>query len=259
MINLIKKIDSRLILLGGIVILVLLLFRQCEATKFASSETQRYKNNVAALSDTIEATKNKLGKTQYEKSVLVASYDELKDLNSDLTTEIDAQKGKVAQLTKLVAILSTPHVGPIPGTGTVEGNPCDSIGGSYIAEWKDMEVYDVNNWRTLAGKTTIKVKGGKLIPTNETLITQDQIGFDLITGLEKKTDHYEIFVRSNYPGFKPTKIDGAIIPVNDLMPTPPNKPWSLGAGLQVGGGFTSNGAGGYIGIGISLQYTLLKF
>ena len=258
MIDLIKKIDSRLILLGGIVILVLLLFRQCEATKFASSETQRYKNNVAALSDTIEATKNKLGKTQYEKSVLVASYDELKDLNSDLTSEIDAQKGKVAQLTKLVAILSTPHVGPIPGTGTVEGNPCDSIGGSYIAEWKDMEVYDVNNWRTLAGKTTIKVKGGKLI-ANETLISDDQIGFDLITGLEKKTDHYEIFVRSNYPGFKPTKIDGAIIPVNDLIPTPPNKPWSLGAGFQVGGGITSNGVGGYIGIGISLQYTLLKF
>ena len=188
MINLIKKIDSRLILLGGIVILVLLLFRQCEATKNASSETQRYKNNVAALADTIEETKNKLGKTQYEKSVLVASYDELKDFNSDLTTEIDAQKGKVAQLTKLIAILSTPHPEPIPGTGIVEGDPCDSIGGSFISDWNSKQTFDANNWRILAGKTTIDVKGGNLIK-NETLITEDQIGFDLITGLEKKTDH----------------------------------------------------------------------
>jgi hypothetical protein len=258
MIETIKKIDSRLILLGGIVILVLMLVRQCEATKTAAADTQRYKNNVAALSDTIEATKNKLGKIQYEKSVLVASYDELKELNADLINEIDAQKGKIAQLTKIIAILSTPHPGPIPGTGVVEGNPCDSIGGSFISDWSSKQTFDTNNWRILAGKTTIKVKGGKLI-SNETLISDDQIGFDLITGLEKKNDHYEIFVRSNYPGFKPTKIDGAVIPVNDLVPPPPVKHWSLGAGAQVGAGITTNGVGGYIGLGISLQYTLLKF
>jgi hypothetical protein len=257
MIETIKKLDSRLILLGGIVILVLLLFRQCEATKSASAETERYKNNVAALSDTIEATKNKLGKIQYEKSVLVASYDELKELNSDLTNEIDAQKGKIAQLTKIIAILSTPHPGPIPGTGVVEGNPCDSIG-TYISEWKSFQQFDANNFRNLSAKTELKVQKGVVLSSLTNIMT-DELGFDIITGLEKKNDHYEIFVRSNYPGFKPTKIDGAVIPVNDLVPPPPVKHWSLGAGVQAGAGITTNGFGGYIGIGISLQYNLLNF
>jgi len=256
--NKLKQLDSRLILLGGIVILLLLLFRQCEATKNAKSEGERYKNNIAALSDTIEVAKTKSGKLQFEKSVLIADYKELDDLNSDLAAELKDQKGKVAQLTKLVAILSTPHVTPIPGTGIIEGNPCDSIGGSFISDWDSKQTFDANNWRILSGKTTIGVKGGKLV-SNETLITQDIIGFDLITGLEKKTDHYEIFVRSNYPGFKPTKIDGAVIPVTDLIPTPVDKHWSLGAGPQIGVGISNNGFGGYIGLGISLQYTILKF
>ena len=253
-----KQLDTRLIFLGGIVILALLLFRQCEATKNASAENERYKNNIAALKDTIETAKTESGKLQFERSVLIANNDELRELNSDLSKEIDDQKGKVAQLTKIIGILSTPHVDPIPGHGSTTGNPCDSLGGTFQSIWSDSLSFDVNNWRKLAGKTVIGVKGGKLI-SNETTITQDITGFDLITGLEKKTDHYEIFVRSNYPGFKPTKIDGVVIPVKDLIPTEKPKPWSLGAGPQIGVGISNKGFGGYIGLGISLQYTLLKF
>jgi len=256
--NIFKKIDSRLILLGGIVIIALLLFRQCEATKSANATANRYKNNIAALSDSIKLVKTQSGKLQYEKSVLVADYKELQELNSELADEIADQKGKVAQLTKLVGILSTPRVTPIPGIGSTTGTPCDSLGGTFQSEWHDDIYYDANNWRILSGKTVIDVKGGKII-SNTTEIKDDKTSFDLVTGLIKRDNHYEIFVRSNYPGFKPSKIDGAVIPVDDLIPPVSPKPWSVGVGPQVGVGISNKGFGGYIGLGISLQYTLLKF
>lgn len=259
--NKIKNTDSRIILMAGIVILFLLLLQQCGARKNAEIDLAMANNNIHALNDTIEQTKNKLGDVQYEKSVLITSEKGLKSLNAELATEVDAQKGKVAQLTKIIAILSTPHVGPVTGTGTVQGNPCDSLG-TYIAEWKSLQQFDANNFRNLSAKTSLKVQKGVVLGSTTDILT-DELGFDIITGLEEQKDgHYEIFVRSNYPGFKPTKIDGAFIPRDKLFPPQKQKRWSVGAGLQAGvgiGGLVKAGPVWYVGVGLGIQYTFFRF
>jgi len=237
--------------------LAILLFHQCEKRKEAELDLALSKSNLTALNDTIEITKNALGQIQYEKSVLVSSKDGLKDLNADLYNELNAQKGKVAQLTKIVGGINTKHSNPYTGNTSVTGNPFDSIG-SYITEWKTYEKYDSINYRKLEGKTTVNLLN-KNVSSSETAISLDEIGFDIITGLEKRDDHYEIFVRSNYPGFKPKKIDGAVIPVNDLIPNQPKKKWSVGAGPNISIGTGKNGPGVYIGIGLGIQYSILKF
>lgn len=260
--NKLQNIDIRLILLAGVIFLSLLLYRQCETEKGLRNDLANAKNNQAALIDTVRVTKNRAGELQYQIRSFISSAEELKALNAELAAELQKQKGQVAQLTKIVGRLSSTHVDPAPGTTTSNGQPCDSLGGSFVTKWETYKQYDSINWRRLKGETTVNLKNKKVV-NSETNILIDDISFDLITGLTQVDDHYEIFVKSNYPGFRPTSIKGAFIPSDKLCPKNPPKKWSFGVGPQVGLGLGVSGPniafGYYIGVGLSIQYTLFKF
>jgi len=257
-----KNTDSRVYLLMGIVILLLILLQQCDARKKAEIDAMMAQNNVLALNDTVKKTTNRLNDVQYERKTFITTVKGLEDLNKDLYQEVKAQRGQVAQLTKIVGVLSTPKpVKPIDGVTTVTGKPCDSLGGSFATEWKSVQQFDTLNSRTIKAETAIFLKDKKVIKS-ETKILQDEISFDIITGLEKKDNGYNIFVRSNYPGFRPAKISGAFIPQSELFPPTAKKNWGLGIGPQVGlglGGAVVPTPVWYIGLGFSLQYNLFKF
>lgn len=255
-----KNIDTRLILLAAVLLLGLLLFRQCEDNKSLQSDLANAKNNQAALVDTVRATKNRAGELQYQIRSFITSAEGLKALNAELAAELDKQKGQVAQLTKIVGRLTTVHTDPVPGTSSSKGQPCDSLGGSFITDWESYKTYDSINWRRLKGQTTLKLKDKK-VTSSETNILIDDISFDLITGLTQVDDHFEIFVKSNYPGFKPSSIRGTYIPNDKLCPKDPPKKWSFGVGPQIGVGVMGPNVsfGYYFGVGLSIQYTLLKF
>ena len=257
-----KNTDSRIYLLMGVIILAIILLQQCDARKKAEADLAMAGNNIAALTDTVTRTKNRLGEEQFEKRTFITSLKGLESLNKDLYQEVKAQKGQVAQLTKIVGVLSTPlPQEPIGGTTTSSGSPCDSLGGSFATEWESHQQFDSTNYRTLSAQTEITLKD-KRVKSSQTKILKDEIGFNLITGLEKKDNGYKIFVRSNYPGFKPTKIDGAFIPQEDLFPPQKKKNWGLGIGPQIGiglGGVVVPTPVWYLGLGISLQYNIFKF
>jgi hypothetical protein len=101
---------------------------------------------------------------------------------------------------------------------------------------------------------------GKLINPS-VKITNDIIGFNIITGLKKNNEFYEIFVRSDYPGFKPTKIDGAFIPQKDLFPTQKKYHWNIGPTFNIGLGVPMSTIEPviYVGVGIGISYTWFKF
>lgn len=255
-----QNIDIRLILLAGVVFLTLLLYRQCETEKALRSDLQNAKNNQAALVDSVRASKNKAGELQFQIRSFISSIEDLKVLNSELASEVNKQRGQVAQLTKIVGNLSTKHDDPAPGINISKGQPCDSLGGSFISTWESYKKYDSLNWRILKGQTTINLKNKK-VTNSETSILVDEVNFDLITGLTQVDDHFEIFVKSNYPGFRPTSIRGAYIPNDKLCPKQEPKKWSFGFGPQLGIGVTGPNVsfGYYFGAGFSLQYTLLNF
>jgi len=81
----------------------------------------------------------------------------------------------------------------------------------------------------------------------------DEIGFSLVTGLRKKDGKLEIFVRSDYPGFTLTKLDGAII---DPKKNPvfkefiKKKRFHIGpmVGVGIGSGFQFTG---FFGVGVT--------
>ena len=98
-----------------------------------------------------------------------------------------------------------------------------------------------------------------MISPGKTYISKDEIQFSLITGLKEKDGNIEIFVRSTYPGFYVSKIDGAIIdPKKHPVLKNLNKTKRWGVGPYIGVGVGSNlKVTPQIGLGI--QYSIIKF
>lgn len=242
-----------------ILFLLIVGLKQCREADAYKQQAARYTNNQLALNDSIRALKNREGEWQYQKRSFVATEAELRNLSQTLAAELDKQKGQVAQLTAVVAKLITVWKQPIGGTTVIQGNPCDSLGGDFVTEWSSKINYDSLNYRILAGKNTLTLRD-KLVKSSKTDILIDEVGFNLTTGVTKIDDHYEIFIKSNYPGFKPTKIEGAVIPRKDLAPLDTKK-WVIGIGPQIGIGIPNGNPTliWYGGIGVSLQYKLFEF
>jgi len=253
-----------LYVIGIIAILIAILCMQQCSLSHLKTDMAMKDNNINALKDTLTVSKNKLGQVQSEKSVLITSERGLKDLNKELADEVKAQSGKIAFLAKIVAGISTDHGGPqdiaaVPRDP--KANPCDTIA-SFDLPWNSDKQYDINNWRKLNGQSTFTMNKGVITSaTNE--VKQDEIAFDIVTGLEKKDDHYEIFIRSNYPGFKPSKIDGAFIPQKDLFPPQAKQKWTVGPTFSGGLGacFTPSGMQPaiFVGVGLGISYKLFGF
>jgi hypothetical protein len=71
--------NTRMFLLGGIVVLLFLLFRQCNETEYARGEVTRFQNNLIAANDTIQNYVNERGESIGEIKGLSLSLEELRD------------------------------------------------------------------------------------------------------------------------------------------------------------------------------------
>jgi hypothetical protein len=244
-----------------ILALVLLVAYQYNNLMRVRMELAMQKNNMNALKDTVEKTTNALGQAQFEKSTLITTKKDLANFNLELFNEMKAQRGQVAYLQTVVATLATGHDTPTVIMPQITGSTDTTI--SYSLPWTSFKRFDSSNFRSLAGTTNLTInKTG--IKTASSEISDDQIGFNIVTGLEKKKDHYEIFIRSNYPNFNVTRIDGAYIPQKDLFPPQKLQKWTIGPSINFG-----IGAGGtsiptvkpvfYGGIGISLTRKVISF
>jgi len=71
--------NTRMFLLGGIVVLLFLLVRQCDETEYAKGEVTRFQNNLVAANDTIQNYVNEKGEAVGEIKGLTLSLEELRD------------------------------------------------------------------------------------------------------------------------------------------------------------------------------------
>jgi hypothetical protein len=249
-----------LVYIGIIVVIILLLLRQCNSTADAKREKKIADQNVYALNDSIKVIKNKAGELQYEKGLLIADKKNLESLNADLKKELDKQKGKVFYLQQVVADLRNQPPVYIPTTEYVYPN------GDRSFQWAYDTIFSPGNSRALSGESffVIDTTNNKYkIKPLYTNITKDNMSIKITTGLLKKDDKYEIFVKSDYPGFSISQLDGAFIPTNDKIFGTPPKPKRFGLGVNIGPGIFYNaikqniGAG--IGVQVGIQYNFINF
>ena len=197
-----NKKYREVIMFGGLVIMIVLLLQQCNT---ARALAKKNKQNVDALSQSMETIKNKDGELSYQKSLVVSSAKELSELNeqySELADELKKEKGKVKVITKTEIKYQS---------DTVElQNELDSCeAGKYCLGWGVTD-----SFRTLEGVTSFGILRDSLtlkITPGITTITKDEIILDLITGIKTVDGIDKIFVTPKNPNVVVGNITGAII------------------------------------------------
>ena len=236
----VNKTNKILIII--IIILILLLSGTGYYLNVKLTSLNIIEQNFKVKSDSLRTTINELGDTEHAKQVLIATNKDLGVLNKDLKAEYDKEKGKVYNLTQIIASLNNKPGDPdepIVIHSEVVVYPDSTVG----LAWNNDTIYNKYNYRYLSGESKFKYDSTGVTNLGTKLI-KDNIGFNLVTGLRKLEGKLEIFVRSDYPGFNVTKLDGAIIdPKKNPVFKEFIKPKKFHFGPMVG-----------IGIGTNLQF-----
>lgn len=178
-------------------------------------------HNIAAANDEVRITKDKAGREEANKlAFLTDQVSELKKLNEDLYKEVKDIKGKVSTVIKSdVQIIEK----PVPFI--VKAELTDS---TIRSDFNYDSTYSPGNFRKLSGYTKYNLKNGSVSGEK----TTDEIGIRFTTGIKNlDKGKPEIFLKSDYPGFQVTQLDGAVI---DPGLFKKDKPKRLTFGLHAG-------------------------
>lgn len=284
MITIIKWIKNptvqRILLLICVFVLAIFLFKGCGRSA-TDDKITRLEQNICAYKDSLTTSKNKEGELQYNMGLLAATNDDLSLLSDELADEVEKQKGKVIYLSKINAELHdsiTEISNKSKGSSvTVKAN----ADGTQDIDWSYEVHYDEFNSRQMEGKarigfhddsvivkTTITDIGDSIrieIPVIDEdnvviCIPKDIIRMSFSTGLEEAEDgKMKIYLKSDYPGFTPTKIEGALIDPQEselIKSYFPRKRFVVGP--MIGGGLTSD-IKLSIFIGVGVTYKIFEF
>jgi predicted RND superfamily exporter protein len=236
--------NSRLFI--TILIIAFLVFTiQWGYNKYINLQTQIRisEQNESALKDSLRLSENKLKQSEYSKQILVAENTrDLKRLNEKMAEKYSKLEGKISSLTNTVIQLN----GAINNmdslvtgfSGLSDPNPEGYSTGEFT--WNYDKVFDNENSRSLAGKTTFKVDStGTKYTDIFTDITKDIINFEITQGLRTRDDgKVEMFATSNYPGFTVSELNSILINPEThpaLKQFYKRKKFSLGIYTGVGG------------------------
>ena len=174
-------------------------------------------HNLQAANDSVRITKDKAGRDEANKlAFLTDQLSELKKMNIDLYNEVKSIKGKVSTV-----IQGEVKVVEKPVPFAVQAQLADS---TVRADFKFDTTYSPGNYRKLSGFTKYNLRNGEA--TGEK--TVDEIGIKFTTGIKNlDKGKPEIFLKSDYPGFTVTELDGAVIDPN-LFKKPRQKKLSVG-------------------------------
>lgn len=204
------------IVTGAALILLWIILLQKRVIDRKNKEIAVAAHNLAAANDAIRITKDNAGKVEFDKlSYLFEKVSNLEKANKELAQEVRETKGKVSQITQIGFKIIR---------DTVKLETKTEITDTTIkSEFNFDSSYTPGNYRLLKGFTTYNFKTKITIG----LLTKDEIGVKLVTGIKNLDQGKpEIFVRSDFPGFVVTQLEGAVLDPN-LFSRPNTKPVPL--------------------------------
>jgi hypothetical protein len=241
--------NGRLLTMIALVILAVLLFRQCEQTKKAEWETTRISNNWKASQDTIRNYKDKNGNSAAEIRALTLTLDEAKK-------EIQFEKGRppvtvIKYETKIVEKLVDVQVATVD---TTIGNFNSAAIIASEASW---------------GKSSRKIKttvpysftDGKATFGDATIDLEQNIFLTAAILRDKKTKEVFVNLSTDYPGTRFNSAQGIMIDQSSsgFRDLQLQSRKSLGLGLQLGVGITGAGVSPYVGVGLNYTPKFLQW
>ena len=245
--------NTRMFLLGGIVVLCILLFRQCEQTTLAKGEASRITNNWKASLDTIQNYVDKDGNSIAQIRALNLSLDEIK---GELKFEKNKPPLTIIKTETVIkeVIVEVPVIILDTVVNTVIGDFSSALTFSDKKEW---------------GKSFRAIDG--LIPyeTTDSLITFGNANIELQQNIfltaslirDNKTKELFVNLLTDYPGTTFNSAEGILIDQKSkaFKGLQYENRKTLGLGLQLGVGFSGSGVAPYVGIGLNYTPKFLQW
>lgn len=261
--------NTRMFLFAAIVLVILLLLHQCNATQEAKRqleiqkmETQRVSNNWQASLDTLKQFKINDSTTRAQISGYELTLEELTGKYDHLLANFKVEKNKPPKVVIKTEYVIKEVMKEVPVYVTIDSNGVESF------ELNDSISYTNNNWRTFTGKIPFFIdtlgEKPKVIPGKADLMMR--FGMNLNLGLFQDKDTKKVMIKadSDYPNITFTSIEGA-----SILDDPKNKKIirsfrkSFGIGVNIGYGINLNANGiqpaPYVGIGLSYQPKFLQW
>jgi len=252
----------------AVVILILLLLRQCNANNALEKEAKREHNNYLAAQDSVRFVSNKLGNAVYEKSAFELKMSELSDENKDLIKKLDLSRNKTPEVvietvTEYVDVFrDVPTKVEKDSSGqklvTFIHNP--ELPGKNFLKISGQVPYDIRLDRNPNDPTLVSAT---LLPGSAQVEIEQKIA--IVSGIyrDPKSKRLMTRVSTDYPGITFSDINSF-----EITDTPENRKALMGErrrfGLGVNAGFGYVvGAGGispgvYVGIGLHFSPKFLQ-
>jgi hypothetical protein len=238
-------------IISAFIVTLLFMMRDCSSK---DGELQISRQNVQALTDRTRQEKNRVGQLQYEKKIFMGDIETLKELNKDLTNELEKQHGSVRTITKVVTKIVFDTI--------LVDNRVDRINDSmFVINFDHVKNFDSSNSISFRGRTPVSLSDeeGKIaVVSQKTAIHDMTIDIKLYTGIREDKGIYSIFARTDFPGVK-FDLDGAIVDPEKSFISKKTSPFSLMLGGGLGYGVTPSGNGVFPSVGIFVGINLLNF
>jgi hypothetical protein len=259
-------ISGRNLSLLAVVVLALLLLRQCGISDDAKKEAERSLHNLLAEQDSVRTIKSKLGNVLVEKSAFQLKYSELSSDQKELIAQLELEKNKRpgVVIETQVVYKDTSIVVPV--------NTQIKDGVSYLSFIYNPSLPGSNKL-SVGGKLPYTIKSDTLpdgsfssdvVPGQVNLSIEQRI--DLVTGLyrDPKTNRLYVRASTSFPGITFNDIQAL-----DMVDDPgtrkalkgARKPFALGFNVGYGMVLSPNGysTGPTIGVGLNYSPKFLQF
>jgi hypothetical protein len=215
-----------------------LFYVEFKETKSLQTQLQYSNQNVQAAKDSITIVRTKDKKEEADKlSFVVSKVSDLQKINDSLATAVKNIKGTVQVITQTSVKIVHDTV-PLVVSSTI----ADSL---VKANFKFDTTYSKDNYHAISGYTTYDLRTGK----SSGYLTGDTLGMSFVTGikdLDKGTP--TIFITSNYPGFRATSIEGAVLSPSLFAKQKPARRLGIGLSLDYSPLSYNLGSGKFSGI-----------
>ena len=241
--------NTRMLLLGFIVVLCMLLLRQCGKTNAAESEIVRVVNNQKALNDTIENYINENGNAAAEIRALSLTIEEVED-------ELEFEKNKPpVTVIKTETVIEEKIVEvPVTVVDTIIGNFNSALSFTSKNEWG-------NSFREIAATVPYTFSADCALFGEATIDLKQNIWLTASLIRDKKTKELFVNLETDYPGttFNSAKgimIDQSSSAFKDIQLQ--NRK-AFGLGFHVGYGISLEGPTPYLGLGVHYSPKFLQW
>ena len=220
-----------LLIMFAIVIVILLLLQG-----FTRTDNRNLKNNIKALTDSMQVLETKNGDLVYARQALILEKKELEEY-------LGLSKKEIKELEKTLDDKLS-YIAKLEGTVRVDTFTC--VDTMYVDSLTHIDFKYKDKWFALSGTTIVS-------ESPLTTINNVQMDVPLQVGL---TDNYRIFVKTPNPYVSFTDIEGAVIEKTSNGSKP--KRWNLGVQVGIGAGYDllhkNITVGPYLGVGISYGF-----